>query len=53
MKGMKTMTAIGPMIKPGKKAIEPMTIHTTWMSMHTSRGKEKEKERKERQERQG
>ena len=48
--GMKTMTAIGPMIKPGMKAIGPMMIHTPWMSMDTSRGKakEKEKERKAR-----
>ena len=46
--GMKTMTAIGPMIKPGMKAIGPMMICTTWMSMDTSRGKEKEKERKAR-----
>ena len=45
MNGMKTMTAIGPMIKPGMKAIGPMMIHTTWMSMDTSRGKEKEKEK--------
>ena len=43
--GMKTMTAIGPMIKPGMKAIGPMMICTTWMSMDTSRGKEKEKEK--------
>ena len=44
------MTAIGPMIKTGMKAIGPMTIHTPWMSMDTSRGKakEKEKERKAR-----
>ena len=39
------VTAIGPMIKPGMKAIGPMMIHTTWMSMDTSRGKEKEKEK--------
>ena len=45
MNGMKTMTAIGPMIKTGMKAIGPMMIHTTWMSMDTSRGKEKEKEK--------
>ena len=45
MNGMKTMTAIGPMIKPGMKAIGPMMICTTWMSMDTSRGKEKEKEK--------
>ena len=43
MNGMKTMTAIGPMIKPGMKAIGPMMIYTTWMSMDTSRRKEKEK----------
>ena len=36
---------IGPMIKPGMKAIGPMMICTTWMSMDTSRGKEKEKEK--------
>ena len=29
--GMKTMTAIGPMIKPGMKAIGPMMICTTWI----------------------
>ena len=48
--GMKTMTAIGPMIKTEMKAIGPMVIHTPWMSMDTSRGKakEKEKERKAR-----
>ena len=43
--GMKTMKAIGPMIKTGMKAIGPMMICTTWMSMDTSRGKEKEKEK--------
>ena len=46
--GMKTMKAIGPMIKTGMKAIGPMMICTTWMSMDTSRRKEKEKERKAR-----
>ena len=45
MNGMKIMTAIGPMIKPGMKAIGPMMICTTWMSMDTSRRKEKEKEK--------
>ena len=48
--GMKTMTAIGPMIKTRMKAIGPMMICTLWMSMDISRGKakEKEKENKER-----
>ena len=43
--GMNPMTAIGPMIKTGMKAIGPMMICPTWMSMDTSRRKEKEKEK--------
>ena len=48
--GMNPMKAIGPMIKTGMKALGPMMICTTWMSMDTSRRKEKgkEKERKAR-----
>ena len=44
--GMIHMKAIGLMIKTGMKAIGPMMICTTSMSMDTSRRKEKEKERK-------
>ena len=40
---MNPMKAIGPMIKTGMKAIGPMMICTTSMSMDTSRRKEKEK----------
>ena len=43
--GMNPMKAIGPMIKTGMKAIGPMMICTTWMSMDTSRRKKKEKEK--------
>ena len=46
MNGMNPMKAIGPMIKTGMKAIGPMMICTTWMSMDTSRRKEKEKGKK-------
>ena len=49
MSGMNLMKAIGPMIETGMKAIGPMKICTTLMSMDISRQKEKEKERKERQ----
>ena len=45
MSGMILMKAIGPMIKTGMKAIGPMMICTTSMSMDTSRRKEKEKEK--------
>ena len=43
---MNPMKAIGPMIKTGMKAIGPMMICTTWMSMDTSRRKGKEKKGK-------
>ena len=48
MSGMTLMTAIGPMIKTGMKAIGPMKICATLMSMDISREKEKEKDRKAR-----
>ena len=48
MNGMIHMKAFGPMIKTRMKAIGPMMICTTSMSMDTSRRKEKEKERKAR-----
>ena len=51
MNGMKEIPAIGPKIRTGMKATGPMMIYTTWMSMDTSRRKEKErKERKARKE---
>ena len=50
--GKKDMTAIGPKIKTGMKAIGPMMIYMTWMSMDASRRKEKER-KEERQERKG
>ena len=44
----------GPMIRTGMKAIGPMKICTTQMSMDISRRKEKEEEKeKKRKERQG
>ena len=45
MSGMNLMKAIGPMIRTGMKAIGPMKICTTSMSMDISRAKDKEKEK--------